>query len=244
MIVVSETNTSAVITWGEPLNKNGVLLQYNVTVTLQGPLHHIFEDCRDEVWTVKTYTVDAAETSFVFEDGEPHYGYTVAIAASTSADFGPSSEEVPFQTLESGAWHEMFRFYLAVLHERVVVSVSDSPGEVAYNFTNVLGDIYDVTVSLNWNSPCNPRGNLSHFHVVVNGILLQSSVEDQKTYTVPVELDEDRSYRFEFGGIFPLYEYTVTIVPYVSSGIRGESSTLTFSSPDGGESSPQTSESR
>lgn len=97
------TDTSGVITWQEPANKNGLLTTYAIVVTTLGPDYEIPEGCdisdEREIYTAK---IDAANTEYFFTEGLPYYKYSVVIEASTRQGNGSASETVQFRTSEGG----------------------------------------------------------------------------------------------------------------------------------------------
>lgn len=85
--VKNMTAYSGVLVWGEPLNKNGEILSYQVNIESNGPAHFIPEDCPVEDEPSHYLTVNSTTFEYTFE-ALPHYKYRAIVVASTRAGYG------------------------------------------------------------------------------------------------------------------------------------------------------------
>ncbi|CAI8003305.1 Phosphatidylinositol phosphatase PTPRQ [Geodia barretti] len=128
------------ITWEEPVNPNGVITAYNVTV-------YKTDDLSDIVYSNDAVT----DTSVTASVEVPAYtDYTVSVAASTSAGQG---EEATVNITSPEAAPSQVESLTAEFGE----SISFNPGSRMHN----------VTLNISWSQPLYPNGDILSYEVIV-----------------------------------------------------------------------------
>lgn len=107
LIVTNITSDGAIISWGEPANKNGEILSYRISMNTTGPEHYVPPNCSVDYDTSFNYTTELTTLSYVFDKGLPNFHYIVSVAAATIAGYG-AERTIEFTTGSVGKYNNHF----------------------------------------------------------------------------------------------------------------------------------------
>ena len=204
------------ITWEEPVNPNGVITAYNVTV-------YKTDDLSDIVYSNNAVT----DTSVTASVEVPAYtDYTVSVAASTSAGQGEEAT-VNITSPEAGNLRIFERHCTFIYH------FSSAPSQVE-SLTAEFGEsisfnpgsrMHNVTLNISWSQPLYPNGDILSYEVIVTQtsdpsvVIYGENVTD--TEVMPSVM------------VLPFTDYTVSVAASTSAG-QGDEDTVTVESPEAG----------
>ena len=203
------------IVWYQPSYPNGVIMFYEVNVTQT-------DDSGIVVYSNSSLPVpNVTESVMVL----PFTNYTVTVAASTSAGQG-EAHSITIESPEAGENHRMA--FNACLH--VFFSFAE-PGQVRNldaNFStgtfNPTTRMYTLNISVEWNEPTYPNGDITSYSVIVYQTENSSDI-----YSDTLAL----TYVTQSVMVLPFTNYTVTVAASTSAR-QGEGTSITIESPEAG----------
>lgn len=195
-------------TWFEPITKNGKLEDYNISITSQGPLYPVSEECNVDT-ALYSYVSSADSTEFNFTEAKPYYNYLISVAAATSAGYGASSDPYFVNTEQAQP---------------------EPPANLNINYEEYDLTDYNVTATIRWNAPCETNGILSHFKLIAEGNSTYNNGNDRQ------EMNLTNTGQFSFSTLYSLqaaYNYTFFLRNILSNQYESVDSTIGLLAPDG-----------
>ncbi|KAI4463580.1 cytokine receptor [Holotrichia oblita] len=202
---IVEDDSILLITWEPPESIAGRLGDYRITITPTN-LDDVSSDCYTPLESIQDET---DTTQYQYHNITPYYNYTITVAASTGAGFGPDASTV-IQTNPKAP----------EAPRNVHVEVNSATSMVA-----------------TWLKPCNINGKLKYFAYELIGQHLEDGTWESVIDKVPANTDGSFDYELVVDSLKAYFNYTFKLVAYVeglndSGDIRGEEVTVVFTTPE------------